>query len=662
MSIAAARSLAIGAVVSIAGVVTAEAGRLGTPPLIAIADATGGVVVRLPAGSRPLARGMQLEIQGKLADPYGQLEIRPTTGGILVRGSAALPTPTQVPLGGLEESTEGRLSVLTGRLRAQPTKSSGGDVTVRLEIAPGVEVRVMADSSSGVKPAAFAKGATYRVTGVVGQRASRKGALDGYRLWARDRADIVLIAGPVSSGSPDPSGSSGPGSTTDPSAAAPRVSTIAAALGHTNRDVVVEAVVTAGASLLDTTGRRIVVQDPTGAVEVLLPRDASPPPVGERVRMGGRMGAAYGSPRLRATSMARIGTGARPATLVIHGALIDAHAWRLVAVSGRVEDVRKLGDRWRAEIRVGAHRIQVVGQPGAGIPVASIVEGRAIQVVGIVRRAYPGASDRRPSLLPRSPSDIDVAAGDNGSSTPVATAGRGPSGGPLLPDGDADAAGGPDVDAVPNVDLAELAAVVGSTVRVGGLVEGLVEDGFRLDDGTAIGRVTLTGEALGQLPLIEPGDAVNVIGVVGPLDDGTLAVAVADPAAIVLGSHPLADRSSSPAVPASPGSGGAVASSAAGALVAGLGDDLGGFPGAGAGIASLVAISLLSLVVTMVRRRHARAMLASRVAVRLAAFVTPSEPSPEARSGRRSVAGELATPGEPGPDEGAVLDPSVGRA
>ena len=52
---AARRQQPSGPTVTVRGTVTAEAGRLGTPPLIAIQDATGGIVVRLP-GRRARAR------------------------------------------------------------------------------------------------------------------------------------------------------------------------------------------------------------------------------------------------------------------------------------------------------------------------------------------------------------------------------------------------------------------------------------------------------------------------------------------------------------------------------------------------------------------------------------------------------------------------------
>ena len=44
----------------------------------------------------------------------------------------------------------------------------------------------MADGSAGLDTSLLRKGTDATLTGIVGQRASRKGALDGYRLWVRD--------------------------------------------------------------------------------------------------------------------------------------------------------------------------------------------------------------------------------------------------------------------------------------------------------------------------------------------------------------------------------------------------------------------------------------------------------------------------------------------
>ena len=86
MTVATARTSSIGSTVTVRGVVTAEPGRLGTPSLFAIADATGGIVVKLPDGVASPGRGTIVEVRGKLADPYGQLELRPAADGLSADG------------------------------------------------------------------------------------------------------------------------------------------------------------------------------------------------------------------------------------------------------------------------------------------------------------------------------------------------------------------------------------------------------------------------------------------------------------------------------------------------------------------------------------------------------------------------------------------------
>ena len=63
----------------------------------------------------------------------------------------------------------------TGRLVAKPKKATGGDLSFVLERDGASSVKVMADVSSRIE--ALSVGATYRVIGVVGQRATRSGAL-----------------------------------------------------------------------------------------------------------------------------------------------------------------------------------------------------------------------------------------------------------------------------------------------------------------------------------------------------------------------------------------------------------------------------------------------------------------------------------------------------
>jgi hypothetical protein len=612
------RSLPIGTRVTTMGVVVAEMGRLGTPSLLAIGDATTGLVVHGASDAPTYPRGTRLVVSGKLAAPYGQLEIRPGETDVQVLGTAAMPTPLALGSAALAESDEGRLVTTTGRLDAKPTKTAAGDITMILTRDGGASVEVMADVSSRIALTSLTVGATYRVTGFVGQRATRSGALDGYRIWVRDTADLVVLAGP--SRKPGPSGSPG-------ASAAPAVATvsIARALKTDDRDVAVDAVVTVPSTLLDATGRRIVVQDTSAAVEVLLPTGSSAPPVGSRVHVIGRMGVAYGAPRLRAERLDVRSAGKAPSPLVLHGPPSLAHEWRLVTINGRVTSVHKLGDRWRAEIRVGAQDAVVVGQPGAGIASTSLVEGRQATVTGIVRRPYPNATDRRLAVTPRFPADIRSGAGsgqggpsesDAGPTTTASTGSSDPGASPGTP------------IAADDADLVDLATLVGRTVRVGGLVVELRTDGFTLDDGTAIGRIVLEGAALDALPLIEPEDALNAIGRVEATADGPVLI-VDDAGRIVFAGDPVAAG----AAPAEPVDASAAPSSeASGAIpvtgrLAGLGSGPSPFDGGAVGLATLVAISAISAAVTILRRRHTRRRLAARIAARLATFAGPP-PSP----------------------------------
>jgi hypothetical protein len=375
-----------------------------------------------------------------------------------------------------------------------------------------------------------------------------------------------------------------------------------------------------------------VIQDASGAVEILIPTGTTAPAVASRVEATGRMGTAYGSPRLRASAVHRLGAGTIPAPLVVRGAITDAHAWRLVTVQGRIEDTKKLGDRVRAELAVGAQRLVVVAQSGAGLTTSDLPEGATVVVTGIVRRAYPNATDRRASLLPRAAADVRQLTGasapdGSGAATTVSGAGTtsADSTSPVAEGGQPSGPGG-----VEDADLADLASIVGRTVRVGGLVEDLRPGGFTLDDGTAVGVVILDGEAADLLPLIEPADAINVVGTVEDRD-GEVVVVVTDPATVVLGGD-----LGQPAAPSESATPSALASDAEGIRAAGFGDPMAGLPGAGAGLASLLLVALASVVVTALRRRQARTRWQGRVADRLARMVGPKADPDDGPAASRS--------------------------
>ncbi|HXG26171.1 MAG TPA: lamin tail domain-containing protein, partial [Candidatus Binatia bacterium] len=196
LTIVEARGAAVGTTVTVAGMVVAEAGRLGLPPTVAIADGTGGIVVKLPDGVAGPPRGTTVRVRGLLADPYGQLQLRPKKAAdFVVTGQGSLPSPIGIVAADVGEAIEGRLAEITGTVTATPRKGTGGDLAIDLVDATGKPFRVVSDGSTGIVAADLAKGRSYRLIGIVGQRASRKGALDGYRIHLRDRGDIVAVVG-----------------------------------------------------------------------------------------------------------------------------------------------------------------------------------------------------------------------------------------------------------------------------------------------------------------------------------------------------------------------------------------------------------------------------------------------------------------------------------
>ncbi len=514
LDVAGARRSAVGSKVLVRGVVIAEAGRLGTPPLFAVGDETGGLPVRLADGMSAPPRGTVVELRGVLADPYGQTELRLSAGGLAIVGGDTVPAAQEISAAAMGEALEGRLVVVSGTVTTGATKATSGDIAFVITGADGATVRLYADASARIDAATLKKGAAGVFTGIVGQRASRKGALDGYRIWVRDRDDVQVTPSAGASPSPSPSpGSSG----------APLAEPIATARIRDGATVTVEGVVTVNRSLLDATGRLAVIEDGTGAIELYLAAPDSTVRLGARLRVTGEIGRAWGAPRLRASQLYVLGS-AVPVVLDLSAAPSAATEWRLVRLSGTVTSVHRTGQRWVAELSAGFGTVPIIALEGAAIPVSAIQEGRPATVVGIVKRPYPTATDRRYAVLPRGGSDIVLGvASPSGPPLGVRAGGVGAAG--AMP---ASAAAG----SVPTADLRDLGTRVGERVRVGGLVTAATVDGLRLDDGTATVTLVLSGDASDLAALVAPGDALDAVGTVEVRDEPV--VVVGDPADVTL--------------------------------------------------------------------------------------------------------------------------------
>lgn len=239
-------------------------------------------------------------------------------------------------------------------------------------------------------------------------------------------------------------------------------------------------------------------------------------------------------------------------------------------------------------------------------------------VTGIVRRAWPTASDQRWTVVPRSPGDLRLGpapkgesagtsgGGDGASEDSAGETGDGPDGpgesggsgaisGPVTPDGAIVAR------------LADLRRLAGRRVRVGATVAATGDGTLTLRDGAAQATVRLTDTPPdGESPIVA-GEVVNVTGTVSVGDpdvDPELTAAAADITRAARLALP-------PTLPASPGPDrGATDGDAAPAPVASAG------PGPAGLLAPLLVLIAMVIgggaVLTWgVRRRQAAAIPAS---------------------------------------------------
>ena len=365
----------------------------------------------------------------------------------------------------------------------------------------------MADASSGLRRSAFIPVARYRVTGVSGQRASRKGALDGYRVWARDARDVV-----AGHGRAEPST---PRAVRDrPERRVPRrrSSRSRRPADHAIATWRSRRVVTAPASLLDASrsADRRPGRDRGDRGPAAEGRDRARRR--HRIRVTGPVGTAYGAPRLR-----RPGRSAR----------LGAVSRRRCGSSGPADDRPHLAAR--DGLRPGRRRAQarrplagrdrgrrsglvVVAQPGARIPVTALVEGGTAEVVGIVRPAIPErerpAADHPAAVARRtSARRIGRIRRVRGATVP-----RGGRSGPGADPAATAATGAAPSTARPMPTWSISRRSSAASFASAGSSSTSRPTASCSTTARRTGAVVLAGAAAEWIDLIEPGDAINVIG------------------------------------------------------------------------------------------------------------------------------------------------------
>ncbi len=361
----------------------------------------------------------------------------------------------------------------------------------------------------------FAIGARVIATGIVGQRESTSGAGDGYRLWPRESGDLVITA-PTPTPRPGGAATPRPTPTTRPGSAATPAGTTRIGSVHEGDTVTVQGTVTAPGGLLDGEGRRLTLQDASGAILLRLPDGARPPGVGTRVRVSGEVGTWYGGLQIAAAAAPSVLGRTTASPVVLRRAPSAPDEWRLVRVTVRITDVARSGETWRAEATLGAGgNLPIAGVAGGHIPSTAVAEGRSATITGIVKRAYPTASDQRFVLVPRGPADIQL-----GRDPALAVPDPADVDASQPPDGPSDIDSSQTRDAVLDTALDGLTGLVGRHVRVSGAIRSVDRSLLTIDDGSASANVRLLDEQATFLPPLVLGEVINVTGVVAERDVG----------------------------------------------------------------------------------------------------------------------------------------------
>jgi len=189
ISIAEARSLPLGTIVTIDGVVTVPSGAFSSSTFdqgFAIQDRTGGIYVSVP-DNLGFSLRQQVRVTGKLADTVlpGLLVLVDVTE-VKAHGSGPKVQPLPVATGDVGEDTEGQLVTITGTITQPIINDLPFGFIVFINDGSG-EVHSFVCASTGIDVSGLSPGQTIEVTGFSGQFAS------DFEVDPRTQSDIRVV-------------------------------------------------------------------------------------------------------------------------------------------------------------------------------------------------------------------------------------------------------------------------------------------------------------------------------------------------------------------------------------------------------------------------------------------------------------------------------------
>ena len=191
ISIAAARSLPLGTVVTIDGSVTVPSGAFSSSTFdqgFAIQDSTGGIYVST-TDNLGFGQRQQVRVTGTLADTVlpGLLVLVDVTN-TKAHGSGPKVQPLPVSTGGVGEGTEGKIVRITGTISQPIVNDLPFGFIVVVNDGTG-DINVFVAASTGINVSGLSQGQTIEVTGFSGQFA------DHFEVDPRSQEDIRVSGG-----------------------------------------------------------------------------------------------------------------------------------------------------------------------------------------------------------------------------------------------------------------------------------------------------------------------------------------------------------------------------------------------------------------------------------------------------------------------------------
>src|ERR1041384_4511380 len=189
ISIAEARSLPLGTIVTIDGVVTVPSGAFSSSTFdqgFAIQDRTGGIYVSVP-DNLGFSLRQQVRVTGRLPDTvFPGLLVLVDVTDVKAHGSGPKVQPLPVATGDVGEDTEGQIVTITGTITQPVINDLPFGFIIFMNDGSG-EIHAFVCASTGIDVSGLSPGQTIEVTGFSGQFAN------DFEVDPRTQADIRIV-------------------------------------------------------------------------------------------------------------------------------------------------------------------------------------------------------------------------------------------------------------------------------------------------------------------------------------------------------------------------------------------------------------------------------------------------------------------------------------